>query len=197
MGIFKTITQAFITFFISIVLMIIIALLATVGTFLWLDDYTNHGEANQIPDVCGMQFQSAVDVLKAQGLGYAILEYKHKKGAQDGEVLEQRPNAHALVKEGRKVYLVLNTIEEPKLGLPQIIDNCSLREAEFRLKGLGFVVEGIETVPGEREWVYGVRYKGKELDNGSAIPRGSRVTLVIGNGMQAVEDTVRFDSDFF
>ncbi len=188
---------ACLTLFFSILVMILIAILAVFGTFSWLDSYTMHGEANLVPNVCKMQFEDAVDVLKEKNLGYAIMEYKHKPGFGDGVVLEQRPNADALVKDGRKVYLVLNTVEAPKLGLPQIIDNCSLREAEFRLKALGFVVEDVEIIPGEREWVYGVKYKGQDLDNGAAIPRGSKVTLVIGSGVQTVEDTVRFDAEFF
>lgn len=193
----KTMMFACITFIISILVMIVIVIVAVFGTFSWLDSYTMHGEAIVVPNVCRMQFEDAVDVLKENSLGYAILEYKHKPGAKDGVVLEQRPDADALVKDGRKIYLVLNTVEAPKLGLPQIIDNCSLREAEFRLKAVGFVVEGVKIVPGEREWVYGVQYKGQDLDNGAAIPRGSKVTLVIGSGVQAVEDTVRFDAEFF
>lgn len=193
----KVITTAFITFFFSILAMIVIVILALVGTFAWLDSYTNHGEALTVPDVREMPLERAVDVLEEHNLGYAILEYKYKPGYDDGVVLEQRPNADAQVKEGRKIYLVLNTAEPPRLGLPQIIDNCSLREAEFRLKAVGFVVENVETVPGEREWVYGVRYKGNDLDNGAALPRGSKVTLVIGSGVQEVQDTVRFDAEFF
>lgn len=196
--IFKKITVDLILLLCNVLVMVLIAVIAVIGTFFWLDSYTNHGEAIQVPDVRGMQLNSAADALKAQNLGYAVLEYRYKKGAADGEVLEQKPDANALVKEGRRIYLVLNTTEAPKLGLPLIIDNCSLREAEFRLKALGFVVNGVETVPGEREWVYGVRYKGQELKNGDALPRGSRVVLVIGSGDQvAVEDTARIDTDFF
>ena len=188
---------ACLSFILSILAMILIVIVAIFGTFSWLDSYTMHGEAIVVPNVCRMQFEEAVDALKEKNLGYAILEYKHKPGVGDGVVLEQRPEADALVKDGRKIYLVLNTKEAPKLGLPQIIDNCSLREAEFRLKALGFVVEGVKTIPGEREWVYGIQYKGQDLDNGAAIPRGSKVTLVIGSGVQVVEDTVRIDADFF
>ena len=77
--------------------------------------------------------------------------------------------ADALVKEGRKIYLVLNTTEAPKQGIPPVIDNCSLREAQFRLKAAGFQVQKVDIIPGEREWVYGVRYDGIELENGAAI----------------------------
>ena len=92
---------------------------------------------------------------------------------------------------------MLNTTEAPKQGIPPVIDNCSLREAQFRLKAAGFQVQKVDIIPGEREWVYGVRYDGIELENGAAIPRGSKVTLVIGSGELVESDTVRVDADFF
>ena len=113
------------------------------------------------------------------------------------EVLEQRPLADAKVKEGRKITLVLNTTEKPRQGIPPVIDNSSLREAEFRLKASGFVVEAVDTIEGEREWVYELLYNGRKLENGAAIPRGSKVTIVVGSGNEASSDTLRLDPDFF
>lgn len=181
----------------NILAMLVITVIVLVVTFSWLDSYTHHNVAYKVPDVKGMQLGEAIEVLKGQKLNYAVQEYKYKAGAEEGEVLEQRPLADALVKEDRKIYLVLNTTETPKQGIPPVIDNCSLREAQFRLKAAGFVVQKVDVIEGEREWVYGVRYDGIELDNGAAIPRGSKVTLVIGSGEQAESDTVRFDADFF
>ena len=39
--------------------------------------------------------------------------------------------------------------------------------------------------------------KGRKLENGTAIPRGSKVTLVVGSGEDISSDTVRLDPDFF
>ena len=181
----------------NLLAMFVITVVVLLVTFNWLDSYTHHNVAYKVPDVKGMQLSEAIDVLEGQKLSYAVQEYKYKKGAADGEVLEQRPLADALVKEGRKIYLVLNTTEAPKQGIPPVIDNCSLREAQFRLKAAGFQVQKVDIIPGEREWVYCVRYDGIELENGAAIPRGSKVTLVIGSGELLESDTVRVDADFF
>ncbi len=186
-----------VTLLLNLLAMAVVAVLAAFFTFRWLDSYTNHNEAYMVPDVRGMQLDEAITVLAKQNLGYAVQEYKYKAGAKMGEVLEQSPKTGALVKEDRKIYLVLNTTEAPKFGIPPVIDNCSLREAQFRLKAAGFVVKEIEFIPGEREWVYGVTYDGIELKNGAAIPRGSKVTLVVGNGNMTDEDTVMFDANFF
>ncbi|MBR5813873.1 MAG: PASTA domain-containing protein [Bacteroidaceae bacterium] len=182
---------------INLLAMLVITVVILVVTFSWLDSYTRHNEAYKVPDVKGLQLSDAIEELKNQKLDYAVQEYKYKAGASDGEVLEQMPLPDALVKEGRKIYLVLNTTEAPKQGVPPVIDNCSLREAQFRLKAAGFIVEKVDVIEGEREWVYGVRYEGIELENGAAIPRGSKLTLVVGSGDLLESDTVRVDAEFF
>ena len=182
---------------INVLVMVLLAILIPFLTLNWLDDYTHHDQAYAVPDVCGLSLEEAKNVLADSKLDYAVLEYKHKEGAAENEVIEQRPLADAKVKEGRKIVLVLNTTRKPKQGLPPIVDNCSLREAKFRLAAAGFVVEKVDTIDGERDWVYELLYEGRKMDNGTAIPRGSKVTLVIGSGERVLEDTVMLDSNFF
>ena len=182
---------------VNLLVMAVIAFAVPYATLRWLDSYTNHNIAYEVPDVRGMQLEEAVAALKESKLDYSVTEYKYKDGAEKDEVLEQRPLANAKVKEGRKIALVLNTTEKPRQGIPPVIDNSSLREAEFRLKAAGFIVEAVDTIKGEREWVYELRYKGRKLENGTAIPRGSKVTLVIGSGDDISADTVRLGPNFF
>ena len=186
-----------VTILVNLLAMAVVAIVIAYATLCWLDSYTNHNVAYKVPDVCGLHIDEAADVLKATKLDYTVVEYKYKDGAVADEVLEQRPLADAKVKEGRKITLVLNTTEKPRQGIPPVIDNSSLREAEFRLKASGFVVEAVDTIEGEREWVYELRYNGRKLENGAAIPRGSKVTIVVGSGNEASSDTLRLDPDFF
>ena len=181
----------------NLLAMAVIAFAVPFLTLKWLDSYTNHNVAYEVPDVCGLHIDEATEVLKGSKLDCCVVEYKYKDGAAQDEVLEQRPLANAKVKEGRKITLVLNTTEKPRQGIPPVIDNSSLREAEFRLKAAGFIVEAVDTIEGEREWVYELRYKGRKLENGTAIPRGSKVTLVVVSGNELSNDTVRLDPDFF
>lgn len=189
--------RGFVVIMLNLLVMAVVAVVLVFVTLNWLDSYTNHNVAYEVPDVCGMHVDDAAKVLKDSKLGYAVVEYKYKDGAEKDEVLEQRPLANAKVKEGREITLVLNTTEKPRQGIPPVIDNSSLREAEFRLKAAGFIVEAVDTIKGEREWVYELLYKGRKLDNGAAIPRGSKVTLVVGSGDEISTDTVRLDPDFF
>ena len=163
----------------------------------WLDSYTNNGEACRVPDICGMQLDEAKEVLRSHNLDLEIVDYKYKKGAAENEVVEQRPVANALVKEGRKIMLVMNSLNKPMVTLPSVKDNCSLREAEARLKASGFVISGILQQDGEKDWVYSVLCNGKELYNGENVARGSNLVLVVGNGNWPERKESVVDEDYF
>ena len=163
----------------------------------WIDGYTNHGETNEVPDVCGIQLDEAVKRLSAKKLDYAIVERRYKANAAENEVVMQYPVPGSDVKEGRKVGLVLNTVVKPKRSVPSVIDNRTYREAESHIKAAGFVIEDVDTIPGEKDWVYELRYNGKLLSNGEAIPQGSALTVVIGSGTPPIDEGEPvFDSNF-
>ena len=164
---------------------------------LWVDGYTNHGETNAVPDVCGLHIEDAAELLGDRKLGYAVVERRYKENAADNEVVMQYPVPGSHVKEGRKVGLVVNTIVKPKRSVPSVIDNRTYREAESHIKAAGFIIEAVDTIPGEKDWVYELHCDGKLLTNGEAIPQGSSLTVVIGSGKAgADEDEPVFDSNF-
>lgn len=166
-------------------------------TLVWLDSYTNHGETCTVPRVNGRLLEDAQGLLADNKLSYTILEYKYKEGAAQNEILKQYPEPGSKVKEGRKVGLILNTIEKPKRSVPFVIDNRTYREAESHIKAAGFIIENIDTVAGEKDWVYELRYEDRALVNGEALPEGSKLTVIIGNGRKRVEeDAPEFDESF-
>ena len=182
---------------INLLAMLAVVVLVPAIVLLWLNCYTNHGEACRVPDVCGMQLEEANELLRSQNLDLEIVDYQYKKGAAENEVVEQRPVANAFVKEGRKIMLVMNSLNKPMVALPSVKDNCSLREAEARLKASGFVISGILQQDGEKDWVYSVLCNGKELYNGESIARGSNLVLVVGNGNKPVRKESVIDEDYF
>ena len=162
----------------------------------WVDELTNHGETYTVPDVCGADFDDAVALLGVEKLDYAIVERRYKENAAENEVIMQYPVAGAKVKEGRKIGLVVNTAEKPKRAVPPVIDNRTYREAESHIKAAGFIIERVDTIPGEKDWVYELRYSGKRLANGEAVPQGASLTVVIGSGKLETEEEPVFDSNF-
>lgn len=164
----------------------------------WLDSYTLHGQAIAVPDICNMQLDDAIEKLRAENLDFEIVDYKFVKGAKENQVLEIRPAAGEKVKKGRKIELTMSSEHEPMQVLPEIIDNCSLREAEARLRAAGFKLSPNVEVPGEKDWVYSLMLGKDTLRNGMKIPVGSTVTLLIGSGEEEKEsDEPQIDNSWF
>ena len=159
-------------------------------TFRWIDKYTEHGIAITVPNVTGMQEEEAIQVLSQYRLvGIAdVMEYR--KGVPVGEVLSQRPGSNAKVKHGRKIYLSISSGNHPTKAVPDVADNSSLRQAESRLRAAGFLLTPHDTIEGELDWVYGVRYNGRELKGEEQIPEGATLTLIIGGGEKINADTL-------
>ena len=159
-------------------------------TFRWIDKYTEHGIAITVPNVTGMQEEEAIQVLSQYRLvGIAdVMEYR--KGVPVGEVLSQRPGFNAKVKHGRKIYLSISSGNHPTKAVPDVADNSSLRQAESRLRAAGFLLTPHDTIEGELDWVYGVRYNGRELKGEEQIPEGATLTLIIGGGEKINADTL-------
>lgn len=175
---------------INLVAMAAVVVAAVFVTFRWIDKYTEHGIAITVPNVTGMQEEEAIQVLSQYRLvGIAdVMEYR--KGVPVGEVLSQRPGFNAKVKHGRKIYLSISSGNHPTKAVPDVADNSSLRQAESRLRAAGFLLTPHDTIEGELDWVYGVRYNGRELKGEEQIPEGATLTLIIGGGEKINADTL-------
>ena len=57
-----------------------------------------------------------------------------------------------------------------------------MRQAQARLLAAGFKLSENEHIAGEKDWVYGVKYKGRTLTNGEKVPVGATLTLIVGDG---------------
>jgi beta-lactam-binding protein with PASTA domain len=149
-----------------------------------------------------MYEEEAGKALAAVGLKYEVLDYKYDKMMVEGGVIEQKPEPGAYVKDGRKIYLTLNSGKEPVRAVPDLADNSSLRAAESRLRSAGFKLARTVYIDGDLDWVYEIRYQGKEIEAGTEIPEGSTLTIVAGNGnpvqrIEEVDSTLVIDTDFF
>ena len=87
------------------------------------------------------------------------------------------------MKEGRIVYVTINSLTMPRVAIPDLIDNCSYREAQAKLQALEFKLTEPKLIDGDKDWVYGIQCNGKNVITGDLIARESTLTLVIGNGL--------------
>ena len=178
-------------FWLNIVAMIVVVVVMIFGVLKWMDVYTHHGETVVVPDVKGMTTEEAAKMFRNRGLVAVISDTKYVKDKAAGIILELKPGACEKVKEGRTVYLTVNTLDVPLRVIPDVADNSSLRQAQAKLLSAGFKLNEVQLVNGEKDWVYGVKYQGRQLTAGEKIPMGASLTLMVGDG---AGDTVEEDS---
>lgn len=169
-------------FWINLLVMIVIAFLLVFIVLRALDSYTRHGQAIVVPDVKGKTVHEAQDIFRENGLQCMVTDSMYVKEKPAGSILEQTPPSGQKVKEGRAIYLTINTLNIPLQLVPDIADNSSLRQAEARLLAAGFKLAKAEMIRGEKDWVYKIKYKGNALEPGDRVPVGATLTLVVGDG---------------
>lgn len=179
-------------FWLNVIAMIVVVIGVCWGTLLWLDHYTHHGEAYVVPNVKNKSLEEARLALHNQKLEGLVVDSSYVKGLPDGMVLDQNPAGGARVKEGRTIYLTVATSKVPLVKLPDLIDNSSLRQAEAKLKAMGFRLTEPEYVSGEQDWIYGIKYRGRSLMSGEKVPHEAMLTLCVGN--TAIRDSLAMDS---
>jgi beta-lactam-binding protein with PASTA domain len=157
--------------------------------------YTHHGDAVEVPDVKGLSLDEARLMLKNHGLDGVVVDSSYVKTMPAGCVLELLPAAGQTVKEGRVIYLTVNTGTAPLYVIPDVADNSSARQARARMIAAGFKLTDDEHISGEKDWVYGVKYNGRELRHGEKVPVGATLTLLVGNGGSLPVESDSLDVD--
>lgn len=168
--------------------MAVVVVLLCVGVWYGLRLYTHHGEKITIPDLSGMDAAKASELLSSDGLLMMVNDSGYNKRMPANCILMQMPAAGMAVKKGRMVYVTVNSLQSPRVAIPDLIDNSSFREAEARLKAMGFKTVLTREIDGEKDWVYGIQSGGRNLQTGDMVSIESQLTLVIGRGVSYEED---------
>ncbi|MGB0166650.1 MAG: PASTA domain-containing protein [Luteibaculum sp.] len=170
-------------FFINLAIAIVIVI--TIGYFAnsYLKGVTKHGDKVQVPALIGRNLVQADSALLSEGLRYQVIDSVFEEGAEPGEVIEQIPAAFQNVKPGRTIYLTINTLTPPNVAIPNL-KNMSLRQAVATLEVLGLALHKLEYEPDICTDCVLKQLLGKELlEPGTMVPKGTAVTLVLGQGM--------------
>lgn len=165
----------------NLIAMVIVSVLAVTGLWFWMNRFTHHGVEVEVPNVKGKPVADAEYELGLANLTPVRTDSAYNRNVPPGTILEQIPASGSHVKEGREIYLTINSSQTPTITLPDIADNCSLREAEARLKALGFKLGPNEYTEGDKDWVMAVKCRGRNVCAGERIPIDAPVTLVVGN----------------
>ena len=176
----------------NLVAMALVVVLLCFGVKDGIDFYTHHGEKIIVPDVKHKSFSDAKHILADRDLEIVVSDTGYIKTLPPDCILEQSPEPGAVVKSGRLIYVIINSPSTPKLTIPDVIDNSSMREARAKLIAMGFKVIDPEYVPGERDWVYGIKVRGRNVVTGDRVSIEDPLILQVGDGKRDLMDSVSF-----
>ena len=176
--------------------MLVVVVVLIFGLKWWLQSYTHHGEGIEVPDLYGIDYRKAMDMVEELGLGIEANDSTYIKEMPAGCVVVQSPAKGMDVKEGRTIYVTINSLTIPRVRIPDLIDNCSYREAQARLQQLEFRLLPPKLIDGEKDWVYGIQMDGRSVRVGDMVARESQLTLIIGNGAYGDDNDDYYESGF-
>ncbi len=154
---------------------------------IWLRFYTHHNESIVVPDLRGYSVEEVAQILENKHLRFEVIDSVYIKGKKPGSVIEQIPAAESNVKEGRIIFLSINSMTVKKIPIPDVRDQ-STRQAMATLTAMGFNVSQVVEVPSEyKDLVVAVVYKGNKILPGQKLPIGANLILNVGDGMVPID----------
>jgi len=157
----------------------------------YLSFATDHGNEITVPDLRKLTEEQAGEKLDELDLEYVLLDtIDYNKDFPKYSVVQQDPLPGAKVKEGRKIYIKVNSSGFGDVTVPDLIEK-TLRQAEPTLKALGFQI-GKKTYKPYlgKDMVLEMSSGGKILKAGDKIKKSSVIDLVLGDGKVGFEEEV-------
>jgi beta-lactam-binding protein with PASTA domain len=149
----------------------------------YLDVLTKHGEILTVPSVNGKNFEDARKLLEERGFDVELQDSVYVDTARANSVVRQFPDADAVVKVNRTVYLTINRSVPPVIEMPNFM-SMTFRSAEVALKQYGLQLEDtMYRHDFAKNAVLDQLYNGVSIKPGSKISMGSKITLVLGSGL--------------
>ena len=183
-------------FFIQLAIAAVIVVVLVFVMLKWLSFTTNHGEEITVPDLSKLSVEAAEEKLDEMDLDYVLLDTtEFQKDYPKFSVVKQDPIAGSKVKEGRKIYIKVNSDGYRDIIMPDLIEK-TLRQAEPTLRSIGLEI-GEKTYKPYlgKDMVLEMHLNGKKLKPGDKVQKASKIDLVLGDGKVGFEETVEEETD--
>ncbi len=169
-----------------LLLMVLIAVVIYLIFFFSLEKITNHGKQYEVPVLIGKNKDVAIKELKKAGFRVDIdSAYDLKK--KPSIVLSQMPDTGSIVKKGRTIFITVNKAEAPLTPMPELT-GLSYRSGLMVLKSNKLLPGDTTHVPDIADGaILEQKYDGKPITAGQLVPQGSKINLVIGDGLGNIE----------
>ncbi|MFM7671193.1 MAG: PASTA domain-containing protein [Bacteroidota bacterium] len=158
-------------------------LLLFFGWLFALNWFTKHGQSAVVPNVVGMSFPQAKSLLETKGFDVVVEDSIYSDTLPPLHVLRQLPDSAEVVKVGRTIFLTIARVIPPEVVMPSL-KGQSYRNAEMILKSMNLQLgDTIYRQDFARNAVLDQLYQGMPIAPGTNIRKGSRIDLVLGNGV--------------
>jgi len=163
-------------------------ILALIGAglifFIFIFIFTRHGQSYPVPSFTGLKHNEVVKLAKEYKLRFEVTDSVYILTRKPGTVVEQNPPVGTKVKQNRRILLTINAKTPKKVEMPNVV-GVTLRQAKANLDLQGLIVGNLIFVSDIAvNNVLEQKFKGKIIEPGKLIAKGSRVDLVLGRGMQ-------------
>ncbi len=148
-----------------------------------LDMYTLHGRRIAVPDLENHLLKDAKELLLDKRLRYFVNDSIFDNQREPGSIAMQDPAPGTEVKRNRTIYLTTVAVLPEMVPMPDLTD-LSQRQAMTLLETHGLSVGRIEYRPDiARNAVLEQKYNEGVIEPGSPIAKGTRIDLVLGEGL--------------
>jgi len=144
---------------------------------------TRHGQYLTVPLVKGKGTTEAIKMLEQQGFEVVITDSVYTDTLPRGIVIKQFPEARSTVKVNRVVFMTVNRYTPPLIVMPSLEGKGLMLALDILQRShlqLGDTTYRPDYMKGS---VIEQRYNANRILPGAKLPWGSRVDLVIGEGL--------------
>lgn len=148
------------------------------SNFVLMPLFVRHGAEVEVPDLRGMEYSKAAQLLAEKGLEISSGGWRYDQDQPDSTVISQEPEPRMMIKKGRPVKVVISRGAE-KIAVPYLAGLTAVRAVNL-LDRTGLAVEAIDSLESDSV-AYGCVIK-SEPEPGVRLERGSGVKLTVSKG---------------
>lgn len=157
------------------------AIITVIFFYVNLPIVTNHGESLTVPDLEGLSVNELQGFLVDRDLRYEVVDSVYSSEYPPLTVTRQFPKPGSKVKQGRKIFISLNSVNPPTTRMPDLIDK-TLQNAELILKSYELIPGKVSFKPDPFRNVLEQLYNDEPIEPNTPLPKGSVIDIVRGDG---------------
>jgi len=140
--------------------------------YVYLPVITNHGESITVPDLQGVSIDELQEFLVERDLRFEVIDSVYSAELLPLTVTRQFPKPGSKVKQNRKIFISLNSVNPPTTRMPDLRDK-TLQNAELILKSYELVTGKILYKPDPFRNIIDQLYNGEPIEPNTLLAKGS------------------------